>query len=734
MALSTESVRRPLTAENGRPSWATFLSRELAPKPGRLASTLRIVVLTVLTVAICEVYRIPLPAYCAYIVFFVSQEETASTLLAGLYSAVAITIAVAGAILCYMLSAGEPGLRIPLMALAAFVGIFVSRTSSLGLIAFGAGFVLTIALTMIDVISPVGALPSAKVLTETVLWFWVDVMLPVGLVVIANVLTGRAPADLFRQTLVSSLGEAARLLKVDGKSRGDKSVVCPIASETTALLRYHKLTQVLREWPPRRAAANQSLIVLLHEITTLTSEWNRRGVTDPCLIAAAAAYGDFLLSLARALEAGATVSLEQSLPSLNTTLWDIDASATILLARLHDLAVPLLKLLSDQGITGQGIDDKQPSAPKLRRLFVEDAFSNPEHRRFALKVTIAAMITYILYNLLDWPNIRTAMITCFFVTLGNVGETLHKMTLRFAGALIGGALGLGTVVFLMPYLETIGDLCLVIALVTFLAAWIASGSERLAYCGMQIAMAYYFCILVGYGPTVNLAMARDRVVGILLGNIVVFLVFSNIWPVHVATQVHRTMSKAMRTLADIFLVKGFPSAGASHQAARAVFAFENAMVQACRLNSFELFEQLAGKRHELDRPDNELLEFVHALLGPAIIVLASGPLLISAGEKGRRLAVRANAYHNAFSLWLSGLAQQSLEGNRKTLLPEPPDASLLQSGFLQIEKESENLQCAALSSWYRELNKRALCLIKRLNLKNPAATCCTATGDGGAAI
>jgi multidrug resistance protein MdtO len=71
------------------------------------------------------------------------------------------------------------------------------------------------------------------------------------------------------------------------------------------------------------------------------------------------------------------------------------------------------------------------------RLFVADAFTNEEYVRYALKGTLAVMICYTLQNAVNWPGIRTCVITCLIVGLGTEGATVQKGTLRIAGALVG---------------------------------------------------------------------------------------------------------------------------------------------------------------------------------------------------------------------------------------------------------------------------------------------------------
>jgi multidrug resistance protein MdtO len=186
-----------------------------------------------------------------------------------------------------------------------------------------------------------------------------------------------------------------------------------------------------------------------------------------------------------------------------------------------------------------------------RRLFIADSFSNPAHWQFALKTTMAVMISYAIYTLLDWPGLRTAIVTCFFVALSSLGETVHKLLLRLSGAVIGGLIAGLCIVFVLPYLTDIGQLCLLIAAVSMGAAWVATSSELLSYAGLQIAFAFFLGILQGYAPATDLTVLRDRIAGILLGNIVITIVFSSFWPQSARIGNRAALAEALRAIGEV---------------------------------------------------------------------------------------------------------------------------------------------------------------------------------------
>jgi len=111
----------------------------------------------------------------------------------------------------------------------------------------------------------------------------------------------------------------------------------------------------------------------------------------------------------------------------------------------------------------------------------------------------------------------------------------------------------------VPLMTDIGQLCVLIALVSLFAAWISTASAAISYAGMQIAFAFFLGVLQGYGPTTDLTELRDRVVGILVGNAWVTLIFSLIWPVSVRTEIRDIRASLLRLLGSLIDGPGAPS-------------------------------------------------------------------------------------------------------------------------------------------------------------------------------
>lgn len=195
---------------------------------------------------------------------------------------------------------------------------------------------------------------------------------------------------------------------------------------------------------------------------------------------------------------------------------------------LYPIAMTVVvdRLLPSVSSTPQAL----PPRSTPRRFFVADAFSNPAYAHFALKVSLAAMTCYFIYTSIDWPGIRTAFITCCFVALETTEASLRKAQLRLIGCLIGGTLGFLSILFLVPHMETIVSLVLLVSVVTAFAGWIAAGSNRIAYAGLQIAFAFYLSVFQGFAPATDFDVIRNRVVGVLLGIAVFSVIFQYLWP------------------------------------------------------------------------------------------------------------------------------------------------------------------------------------------------------------
>jgi uncharacterized membrane protein YccC len=380
MSAISASPAEPALLPFGSLPW---FKRELAPTPERARRTAIMVGAAVLCVIISMTLQVPELSVTAYMPFFISQPTKAKTVLLGIIGFIGLTVGIGISLLLYKFTYGHPELRIPGMAIALFLGMWLSRVFVIGPLGFLIGFIVAVCQSVGE------AVPSPELLLRGILWLWVAIAYGVGLTVVLNLL-----------------------------------------------------------------------------------------------------------------------------------------------------------FLPDAPNESSG-------SPKSKSLFASDAFTNPAHVHFALKVTLAAMVCYIVYEAIDWSGIHTALITCTFIALETTGATLHKGVLRIGGCVIGGALALLTIVFLMPHMETIASLIVVVACASAIAGWVATGSEMISYAGLQLAFAFFYSVFQGYAPDTDLDNVRNRVVGILFGLIVTAIVFAYIWPERTIDRLRDALRVALRHLARL---------------------------------------------------------------------------------------------------------------------------------------------------------------------------------------
>jgi multidrug resistance protein MdtO len=449
-----------------------------------------------------------------------------SSLILPVVMTIVITVLIGLVFFLAQLVLDDPVPRVLCMALVSFGFLFLVSTSKLR--PLGQIFALIVAYAL-DLL---GSVPG-ELATRGLLFVWLCVGIPAGVSILFNLLGATPPRRLVQAALALRLRLAARLLQAQDWQARD---------ELAEALR--EANGEIDEWLGRAAVEKSSPaadIAALRQAARasiallLTLDFVER--TPDAVLPAPLAQdlGRTLEEMAAILEQGGyplhvTVPLPPSLPPLAQAAYGEIADC--------------LERFAEK-------PDADPPAPKKAGFFLPDAFTNPQHVRYALKATVAAMICYLTYSLLNWPTIHTCLITSYIVSFPTVGESVEKLTLRIAGCLIGAALGLFVLIFLIPSYDSITALLVTIFLGTFAAAWVAAGSPRISYVGLQFAFAFFLCVLQGSGPGFDMVVARDRVIGILFGNLVVYLVFTQFWPVSLKDRIESEVTSILQRLGEL---------------------------------------------------------------------------------------------------------------------------------------------------------------------------------------
>ncbi|MET3620291.1 FUSC family protein [Burkholderia ambifaria] len=518
--------------------------RLLAPFPGRTSIAVRVALICALTVLVTSANGTPEAALSAYVVFFMIRADRVTSIVLAAALLLIVTIVIGLVLGIAIFSIDYSILRVACMAVLSVGLLYLTSASTLrpvgAILAMIVGFGL----------DQLGLAPFGEAATRALLYIWLTIAIPVGVAIVVNLLIAPSPRRLALAQIAKRLRLAARRLRGDDDARA--AFDASLREGDKQLLTWLKLSKLEGSSSAADVAALRQAIASSTALMVGVALADRE--PDARLPAAfAAPIAATLDEMAAILERGGyPVDVTLALPPADALPPLARVAATDLHAAITRFAepgaaadttapAPAAPVSAPAAARPEPIASPEPlasPAPAPRGgFFLPDARSNPDHIRYALKTTAAAIFCYLLYSQLDWSGIHTCVVTCYIVSLGSTAETVEKLTLRIVGCIVGALLGTAALVFVVPALSSIGQLMALVFAGAWLSAWVAFGSPRIGYAGFQIAFAFFLCVIQGAGPGFDLTIARDRTIGILLGNVVVYLVFTRIWPVSIGKQI-----------------------------------------------------------------------------------------------------------------------------------------------------------------------------------------------------
>ena len=517
-----------------------FLRHELAPYPGRAWTVARTVLAATLIMIICNTFRTPYAFLGGIYALLISRESPRSTL----NSAGTVLVLSATAVAYILISAQFVISNPPLHFLWNIGSLFLAFYALTVVTNYG-GFVglalvISIAVSIWD--RHVGAETNVE-----------DTLYLLLVALIAVVVTSGVEL-VFR------------------RARPGDDIVLPVADRLAAI---HSVLICYSEGRPTDQATEEKVI--------------RLGMLGTSTLRRALRRSDYSLQY-RAQMSG-VVALVGSLVDITTALTQLSFEPSSMdREHLRNLAVAVASIRNDltcrriPGPIQVSTEDEPHRAPLLRemedtvalipqafagsrsideyqapseefprsRLLAADAFVNPEHFRFALRGCFAVSACYFIYNSIDWPGMGvTVMLTCFVTAVSTIGASRQRQVLRFAGFVVGGILiGIGSQVLILPYLDSIAGFTVLFSLVTALAAWFMTSSPRLSFFGLQLGAVYFVINMQKFASETSLSVARDRVAGVALGLLVMWLIFDRLWSAPASVEMKRVFISTLRLLAQ----------------------------------------------------------------------------------------------------------------------------------------------------------------------------------------
>ncbi|MGF6787066.1 FUSC family protein [Paraburkholderia sp. 35.1] len=517
-----------------------FLRSQLAPYPGRTNIMLRCMLTSAIVIVTSMALEVPEIPLSLLVVFYVTQANVVVTRLVGIMFIVGSTLAIGTSILLLKFTFDYPLVRIVVASVLSLGSVYLMRVLKIGVVFFIVAIVIIYVQTFVD------RTDQAELLIRAVLWVWVAVNYPIALTLLINsLLLPAEPVRQLKEEIHRQLAAVDAQLSwlIDGGPRPEPISLIAVQHGALTLQQLLKFAAMrsprIREEQVYRLAGIATVSRLYRAASELQTETFRTSLSSANganVLLEVRAYCRALDSAVAADHpyrfAGAATAGQRDPVAVRATVEEM-------LRALRALGDAYAHAASAQG------------APAEEPFVAQDALTNPVYVRFSLKTLLAVLICYVFYNAADWQGVHTIMLTCVIVMLPSLGASTQRALLRIGGAMVGSALALLMVVFVVPRVDSIVGLLLMTLPVIAAGAWVAAGPERIAYAGIQIVFTFALALLAEFGPTTNLTEIRDRMVGILLGVAVSTAIQMSFWREGEGDALRQKLAGTLRLVSEL---------------------------------------------------------------------------------------------------------------------------------------------------------------------------------------
>ncbi|ADW68582.1 FUSC family protein [Granulicella tundricola] len=525
-----------------RPTWAQALLQDLQPVPGRLHSTLRIVLASVIALLLLETLQMPFISLGLYFMFLVGRDSPAISFRTSFISLLQICFIIFLELSVVIVFDNDPMARLLSVVIVTFISAMILVATNYPALGPSGGLIFCTVISLWELHAP------ADRLVKTSLYLIGTFTISLGCAVaVEYIFAVRNPADQLQEQRRIRYHALAEMFQAfaDG---------APLAK------RFEAATQV-----SRLASAGQSgMIQLYNDIVERNLDTGALPIAARPRITMLAQLMDISAAFGLQSYAVDDPELRERCARLAEDCHEIAPSFFRLpqkdLARrefetgsLLGRVENMIHTIMTMPMSGPEVNNRElVSLPSHKvPFFIPGAVRSPDSVAFALKISMCATFCYILYHALHWPGISTCVTTVLVTGLSSTGAIKQKLIFRVFGAIIGGLiLGIGSTSLLFPHMDSITSLVVLTACVSFIAAWVAAG-PKFNYIGLQIAFAFFSVAFTGFSAPTELAPARDRFMGILIALALMAFVFDLLWPVRTVTVMRRNLASVLRLGVDL---------------------------------------------------------------------------------------------------------------------------------------------------------------------------------------